>query len=260
MSNVIKAYSVRYDDEAKMTIDAGQKFDKELEVKRRLISHISEKQPEGFVEGLKAVVVEPLPDNEELKEKSKRIIEDAKDEAKKILSQTKRDAEQLKSDILAQAQKNGYEEGMLQVRKEVQKLKADYDDKARKLQEEYDSQVQNLEPQMVHIIAALVEKITGIIVEDKEEVILYLVSNAIKNMDKCDEYTIRVSKEDFEYVSMRKNLLISAIGREVPLYITDDPSLKKNHCLIETEQKVINCSLDVQLKNLLTDLKLIGSI
>lgn len=265
MSNVIKAYSVRYDDEAKKTIDTHLKVEKELDIKRSMFlktpaAKSETGMPEGFIEGLKAVVVEALPTNEDTIEKNSRITEEARAEAKKILDQAKKEAQQLHNDTFAAAQKKGYEEGMLQARKEIQKYKTEYDEKTRRLQKEYDDMFHSLEPQMAQIIAALVEKITGIVVEDKEEVILYLVTKAVKNMDKYDEYTIRVSKEDFEYISMRKNLLLGAIGREVPLYITEDPGLRRNQCLIETELKVINCSLDIQLNNLITDLKLIGRI
>ena len=260
MSNMIKAYDVRYDDEVKLTIDTHLRIDKQIEKKKVIAKQELPAPSEGFVEGLKVVVVETLSSEEETKEKALNITEDAKKEAKKILEQAKKEAEQLKADTLAEAQKKGYEEGILQVSKEAQKLKAELDEKSKTLQKEYEAMAGSLEPQMVQIIAALVMKITGIVVEDKEEIILYLVNKALKNMDKSDEYTIRVSKEDFEYISMRKNLLLGAIGRDVPLYINEDSSLKKNQCLIETEFTVINCSLDVQLNNLMTDLKLIGGI
>lgn len=260
MSNMIKAYSVRYADETKKTIDTHLRADKELEMKRSLAMRTVPSQQDGFVEGLRAVVVEALPSQEEIKENNAKAAEAARSEAKRILDQAKKEAEQIKSDALAAAQKKGYEDGIKQAQKESQRLKADYAERVKRLQEEYDSMYSSLEPRMAQIIAALVEKITGILAEDKEEVILYLVNKAIKNMDKSDEYTIRVSKDDFEYISMRKNLLLGAIGREVPLYITEDPALSKNQCLIETEWKVINCGLDIQLNNLLTDLKLLGGI
>lgn len=263
MSNMIKAYSVRYDDEAKKTIDTHLRIDKELEIKRTL----SQKQPaglpefqEGFVEGIQAVVVETLPTQEEMFEKTSQIAEEAMREAKQIVDQAKKEAEQIKNETYAAAQKKGYDDGMAQARKDAQRMKADFEAQHRQLQEEYEALAESMEPQMVQLIAALLEKITGIVIEGKEEVILYLIDKAIKNMDKSDEYTIRVSREDFEFVSMRKNLLLGAIGREVPLYITEDPYLKKNQCLIETDLKVINCSLDIQLNNLIMDLKLIGGI
>lgn len=264
MSNMIKAYSVRYDDDSKKTIDTHLRIDKEIEQKRNSVIRTAVFGQEGFVEGLKAVVVEALPDKEEIIENNRKVIEeaknDAKNEAKRLIDQAKKEVEQIKNDTMAAAQKKGYEEGIKQVQREAQKLKEDYEEKVRKLQSEYDTLFTSLEPQMAQIIAALVEKITGILVEDKEDVILYLINRTIKNMDKSDEYTIRVSRDDFEYISMRKNLLEGAIGREVTLYITEDPALKRNQCLIETETKVLNCSLDIQLNNLITDLKLLGGI
>jgi flagellar assembly protein FliH len=218
------------------------------------------KQPEGFVEGLKAVVVDALTSYEETNEMNTKAIEDATNEAKHILEQAKKEAEKMKQEAFAAAQKKGYEEGILKAKNETQKLKAEYEQKSSRLIQEYEAMTKEMEPQMVHIIASLVEKMTGIISQDREEVILYLVDKAIKNMDKSDQYTIKVSKEDFEYISMRKNLLLAAIGRETQLYITEDAGLKKNQCFIETDVKIINCSLDTQLNNLITDLKLIGGI
>ncbi len=260
MSNVIKAYSIRYEEETKKTIDTHLRIDKELEERRRAL--IAASQPdseEGFVEGIQALVVDQLPSESDT-EKAAKILEDAKAEAQSILNQAKKTAEALKNEAFSAAQKKGYEEGMLQARKEAEKLKAEYEAKARSLKEEYERMAYSMEPQIADIIAALVEKITGIVIEDREEVILYLVDKTLKNLEKCDEYTVRVSKEDFEFVSMRKNLLLAAIGREVPLYIVEDINLKKNQCLVETEYKVINCSLDVQLNNLIQDLKLIAGI
>ncbi len=263
MSNVIKAYTVRYDDEAKKTIDSHLRIDKELENRRVLASRAVSVAQEGFVEGLQALFVDSLEEEEQIEgvtEKASKILEDAELEAKQILEKAKNEAEKIKADTLAFATKKAYEDGMQQVKKEAQKLKAEHEAMVYQLQQEQEESRRNMEPQMVTIIASLLEKITGILVEDKEEVILNLVSRALRNMEKSDEYYIRVSKEDFEYVAMRKNLLLTAIGREVPLYVTEDTNLNKNQCIIETDNKVINCSLDVQLSNLITDLKLLASI
>ncbi len=261
MSNVIKAYTIRYEETSKKTIDTHTRIDKELEERRKKAVVAALPSTDGeFVEGIKALMIDPGPSQEELSERASSLIEDAREEASRILESAKAEAERIKSEAYSEGQKKGYGDGLLQNQKEMNKLKADYEEKARYLKQEYDKMAEALEPQMADLIASLVEKITGIVIEDKEEVILYLVDKALKNMDNSDEYTIKVSKEDFEYISMRKNLLLSAIGREVPLYIVEDANLKRNQCFIETELKVINCSLDIQLNNLIMDLKLIAGI
>ncbi|MDF2906550.1 MAG: hypothetical protein K0R34_1871 [Herbinix sp.] len=261
MSNVIKAYTIRYEETSKKTIDTHMRIDKELEERRSQIKIAALPLADGeFVEGIKAVVIDQGPTKEEIAEKAALLLEEAKNEANHILDHARKEAEKMKSEAYSEGQKKGYGDGLLQSQNEMNKLKSDYDEKSRHLKREYDEMATSLEPQMAEIIAVLVEKITGIVIEDKEEVILYLVDKTLKNIDKCDEYTIKVSKEDFEYISMRKNLLLGAIGREVPMYIVEDSSLKKNQCFVETELKVINCSLDVQLNNLIMDLKLIAGI
>jgi flagellar assembly protein FliH len=258
---VIKAYAIRYEEASKKTIDTHIRIDKELEERRKKAQIAALPNFNGeFVEGLRAVVIDQVPTMEENSEKASLILEDAKKEAGQILDAARKEAEIIKNEAYSEGSKKGYGDGLLQTQKELNKLKAEYDDKARHLKNEYEKMAASLEPQMVDIIAALLEKLTGIVIEDKEEVILYLVDKTLKNMDKCNEYTLKVSKEDFEYITMRKNQLLGAIGRDVPLYIVEDINLKKNQCLIETELKVINCSLDVQLSNLIMDLKLIAGI
>jgi flagellar assembly protein FliH len=258
---MIKAYTIRYEETSKKTIDTHMRIDKELEERRNQARLAALPTMDGeFVEGIKAVVIDQVPMSEEITEKASVLLEDAKKEANHILENAKIEAERIKREAYTEGQKKGYGDGLLQSQKEMNQHKAEYDEKSRHLKREYEEMTASLEPQMVDIIAALVEKITGIVVEDKEEVILYLVDKTLKNIDKCDEYTIKVSKDDFEYISMRKNLLLGAIGREVPLYIVEDINLKKNQCFIETELKVINCSLDIQLNNLIMDLKLIAGI
>ncbi len=261
LSNMIKAYSIRYEGDAKKTIDTHFRIDKELEERRSKALKVTLSQEDGeFVEGLNAVVVEALPTKEDINEKASVIISEAKIEAQIILEDAKKEAERIKNEAYAEASKKGYGDGLLKNQKEINQLKTDYEEKARRLKKEYEEMAASLEPEMADITARLVEKLTGVVIEDREEVILYLIDKTLKNLDKCNEYTVRVSKEDFEFVSMRKNLLLGAIGREVPLYIVEDANLTKNQCMIETELKVINCSLDVQLNNLIMDLKLIAGI
>lgn len=259
MSNVIKAYTVRYDDVSKITIDTHFKIDKALEEKRSHIIPVDERPSGEFMEGLNAVVIDPLPSVEETSEKASVILEDAKNEAKAIIERAKKEAEQIKSEAFSAAQKKGYDEGILQTKREAQRLSAEYNEKEKGLQMEFEALAASLEPQMAQVIAELVEKMTGILVSDREDIILYLINKAMKNLDKSDSYNIKVSSEDYDYVNTNKELLQNLVN-DRPLYITEDPSLIKNQCMIETDLRIIDCSLDHQLNNLITDLKLLGGI
>ncbi len=259
MSNVIKAYSVRFEEEAAITIDTHLKRDSDINEKRNFRIAPAE-EPCGFVEGIKAVVVEQLPTEAETQEKTAKILEDARREAKAILDKARLEAEQMKAEASALAKKTGYEDGLRQSATEYQKKLAELEQQKLKLSEEYQTRLAQLEPKTAGLLADLIEKLTGILVEEQRDVILYLVEKAFLELDKADSYTIRISKEDYELVAGRRDYLIGLSGREVTLYITEDSGLSKNQCLIETDLKVINCSLDVQLTNLINDLKLLGGL
>jgi flagellar assembly protein FliH len=242
-------------------------IDTHLRVQQQISERIPHKlvdsaeSSDGFVAGLDAVLVERLiMDEGDQPELVNQTPEEAKIEADQILENAKKEAEQYKSQLYEEAKKKGYEEGFNKGKQESLKQKADYESKMGLLQKEYEKMVDQLEPQFVDIMASLIEKITGVLVEDKEDVILYLVRKALLNSDKSMDYSIKVSNDDYEYLYSRKNDLLNVFSQEVNLNIMEDGNLSKNQCLIETEDRVINCSLDVQLSNLITDLKLLGKV
>ncbi len=256
MSNVIKAYTVYYDKSITKTIDSHESW-KEKEILARKSMPADVGKTEGFVSGLDAVQVKELP-SEEQKEKSGQMIENAKKEAKQILEQAKQEALQSRKEIYEEAKKKGYEDGIASGVQKLQEKTEEADNKLVQLQKDYEAMVKELEPQIAEIIAELVENVTGIFIEDRKDVIVYLVEKALKNQERCNDFTIRVSKEDYDFVSRNKDRILTSVGREIRLRITEDAALVKNECFIETDLCVINCSLEEQMANLIKDIRLLG--
>ncbi|NLL72024.1 MAG: hypothetical protein GX237_00655 [Clostridiales bacterium] len=256
MSNIIKAYAIQYKSDNKVTIDYK---DKDEEIQSKLLSKV----PQGFIEegfnqGIEAEVVEVLPTQEEEMERAEAIIDKAKKEAESILEEAENEANRLKEDALRKANQQGYEEGLEKGRQEIEQIKSKLEDKQRQLEEEYKSLLAGMEDQVSEIIASLITKLTGILVDDKMDIINYLVEKALFGNDNLDNYLIRVSHEDIDTLTLKKEDIEEIVGKEVQ--IIADSKLTKNQCLIETESKVIDCSLDVQLSKLITDLRMISSI
>lgn len=257
MSNVIKSYTIRYEPTKKMTLDYKDR-DEELQAKRN--QRLSVPQIDGgFEEGLKAIVVDPVDTEEEKRKNAELIIENAEAEAANIIEAAKKEAMRIKEDTLEKSRKQGYEDGLKKGSLEIERLKRDLLEQQRLQREEYKSILEGLEGQVSELIISLITKLTGIFVEDKSDIILYLVEKALANNDnKAEDYTIRVSRDDFEILSSKKDYIEGVVGRNIQIIV--DGQLGKNQCLIETESKVINCSLDVQLNNLIKDLRLLSSI
>ena len=260
LSNVIKANTVYYDKNLTKTIDSHQNWKKKESLLKKSAQNTEHKKEpiDGFVKGLDAVQVKEIPSEEELLERSNKIIENAKSEASQILEQAKQEAATKQKKIYAEAKKKGYEDGVASGSLELKKKMDEVEDGKIQLQKEFETMVKELEPQIADIIASLVERITGLVVSDRKEVIIYLIEKALSKQDKCDDFKLRISNEDYDFVSKAKDTILASIGRDVTLKIIEDASLEKNQCLIETDLCVIDCGLDEQLKNLIMDIKLLG--
>jgi flagellar assembly protein FliH len=238
-----------------MTLDYKAR-DEELQTKR--LSKLPQlHKVEGFEEGLQAIVIDHIVSEEDHKKKADLIIENAKKEAAALLDGAKVEARQLKKVTEEAAQMQGYDEGIRKGDQKIQQLKDDLVEQQKQSEEEYQGILKGISGQVTDLLVSLITKLTGIFVENKTDIILHLVEKALMNNDSKDDYTIRVSREDEDVISSKKEYIERIIGRDIQIMM--DPLLVKNQCLIETESKLIDCSLDVQLNSLITDLKLLSS-
>ena len=135
-----------------------------------------------------------------------------------------------------------------------------YSEEQKKLlEEEYQKNAKLLEPQFADLTMKLVEKLTGVVAEDKKDLILYLISKTLKPIRGPKQFLIRVSEEDAPVVTQNKDALISLLAEDCTLEIFEDATLHKNQCFIETEDRLLDVSLDVQLKSLSEHLKMLAN-
>lgn len=213
-----------------------------------------------FTEGLAAALV-----NSNLREQTQEaalayeeIIKRANEEAERIIEEGKEEAKRHKEAIYMEAREKGYGDGLIAGEEEVLRAKKEAEEVCEQYRLETEREIAELEPKFAEIISLLVEKITGIITEDRKEVISHLIHRAIQTSYDSKSYLIKVSKEDYEYVRSKKEELIELILGDASLEVIKDNSLGKNQCLIETETSVIDCSLDVQLQRLKEDIRLLS--
>lgn len=155
--------------------------------------------------------------------------------------------------------KQGYEEGFHQAQ---ETLEAEYQQKQEELerleqkrQDNYEMQMQELEPKLLDVILTVVEKVFHIQFKDKREILLYLVGNAIANIEGSKSFRIRIGIDQKEFIEFHKEEILDRVGHDMSLEIVSDIALSGNQCIIETETGVFDCSMDVQLKNLIKDLR-----
>lgn len=217
-----------------------------------------------FEDGLSVISMNEVMDqerrklSEQLQQEQEEILENARQEAEQILAEAQNQADTIKEEAREAGKQQGIEEGRLEAEQELVQMKQALQNEHNARLQELDEQERGMEPAFADIVVSLVHKLTGVVCEDKKDVILYLIGNAVKNLGKTKQMMIRVSKADMGRVSAKKATFKAIAGDVIEFDIMEDDNLSENQCIIETENKIIDCSLDVQLQNLEQHIKMLA--
>jgi len=195
---------------------------------------------------------------EEAHNEADRIIAEAREEAERILEEARENAEAEGESIREDAKAAGYEDGLARAEDRIAEIHAEAEAKKEEYRAEYEKQVEELEPAFVELVINYVKKLTGIYNEDKQEIILHLIDDAFKGQRGTENFIIRVSEADYPIVAYSREVIRGYISDESSLEIVADKMLEKSQCLIETESRIYDCSLDEQLTSLIEDIRLLA--
>ncbi len=196
---------------------------------------------------------------ENARKEAEDILNDARLSTLRLRDEAKAETEREKNEILAQARQQGYEEGVARARTEVEAIEREYQEKARQLEAAYQEQIDVLEPQFIDNITGLYEYIFHVDLSAYREILVHLISAAIRKLEGSHDFMIHVSKEDYPYVSMQKKQMLSgAVSSNCNVDVMEDMSLEKNQCMIETESGIYDCGLDTQMSELVRKLRLLA--
>ena len=273
LSNVIKAAAVTYTQEIR-TIDSNLReggFTRLAVEKRANVS--GGEVTEGFKPGIPGIFsdqggVEPedVPEDlaaefaaekarlEQLKKEAEDVLSDAREEVKKLLAGAKVDAEEIRK----QAYADGLRQGEQKAKEKYDSMKVGLEAEVKRQKEDYERQVSELEPTFAEILIKLLEKLTGVILAEKQGIIAYLLEQAIRGIEPGMTYLVHVSAEDFPLANSKKGELLRDLKEGAVLEIIEDRTMQKGQCIIETDSRIFDCGIDTQMKNLAGDLRLLA--
>ena len=269
MSNLVKFNRVVVREDNTLVIDSNKMVEDIIEQQRQLnlASRASEPDKDGFVCGLDAITVEQLVADDidaGTSESARNIISEAEMRAQDIVSAAEKEAELIRKTAYDEAYAKGTDaasaksEALIASRKK--ELEKEYEIKRAELQEEYERKKAEIEPELVDTLLDIYSKITGAIAEDRKDMILKLVDSVMRNADLCKEFIIKVSDEDYKFLISNKDKIYNASSPDIHIDICKDASMKRNQCIIETDAGVFDCSLDIQLENLASDIRLLSCL
>ena len=278
MSNLLKRSSVINKDER--VIDYNDLIKKKIQA--IMESKHNEMDADGFINGLHADVVEELISDDDTadaltddaamgEQQAAASLENANAEAERIIEEARLQAEQIIADAnknadaaFEEAKQNGYYEGNEKAQEEMNikqaQLEVKFDNKRKELEQEYNNLKESIEPELVEVITDVFRKVTGVVAEDNQEIILHLINDVMHNADGSRDYVIKVSPDDYKFLVNNQGKIYCAMSREVNIDIVEDATLERNQCMIETNTGIFNCSLDIELNNLIKNIKLLSCV
>lgn len=266
MSNLLKFNSIIVNEQNKMIIDSNKMVEEILNTKKRNFAVAADTpDADGFVCGLNAATVEQLvADEAENDDEQNQIMEEASLKAEQILEEARREAEQIKETARKEGYEAGYGEGTADADKilsdRLTELENKMTDKQYLLEKEYQRKKAEAEPELAEALLTLFEKVIGVLAKDKHDLILHLINSVMENVELSKEFTIHVSEADYRFVDTNRDLIYGAATPDFHIEICKDSKLEKNQCIIETDAGVFDCSLDIQLENLIQEIKILSCI
>ncbi|MBO5209173.1 MAG: hypothetical protein J6B68_07505 [Lachnospiraceae bacterium] len=282
--NLYKSNWVVVQNDDKCVIDSNSKLAKRIEELEELRLHraaapIGESEEDGFTSGLEGEQIDALlydgeesgnvikapeeaidvPDLEEIRAQAEAEIEAAHAEVEQIKQLAREEIELQRREVLEEAKRNGYDEGLKRAQLEADKMRKELEAERTRLEKNYEQMVEQLEPQFVDTITAIYNHIFQVELQNERNILVHLIETTLRKVESSRTFIVHVSKEDYPYVSMQKKALTEgAVSGRGVVEIIEDVTLRKNECMIETDGGIFDCGLGTQLEGLTNKLKVLS--
>ncbi|MCM1495361.1 MAG: FliH/SctL family protein [Bacteroides sp.] len=268
MSNLYKSGFIAFSEQSTLVIDANQnrvlrQLEEQAKARQEAEAGEAEAGPEGAGDSFQSFEIENI-DMINVRAQADAIFEDARTAAEKIIEEARAQAlilkEEAKQNGMEEGYRKGYEEAQAQLDAREEELQNRYESIRQQLEEDYEQQLREAEPKLVDVICRLLHKLTGVLVEEQQDVLVHIIDNAMKDIESSGKISIKVSEEDYADVYSHFDWIRQLVNSNVEVELVSDAKLEKLECLIETESGIINCGLSEQLDHLITSLQLLAKV
>ncbi|MCM1246484.1 MAG: FliH/SctL family protein [Roseburia sp.] len=193
----------------------------------------------------------------EAEEEADHLKEQAREEAARIRDEAVVAAEAARNRGYEEGKEEGYQEGMELAKQEIAQREQELAEQERSQKEELTECILSIEEKYVDIVISLVKKLTGVVIEGKDDLILYLIQRAASELETSENYRIRVSSDDIYFLESHRAELSDSLGEDSFLEFVEEKGLEKGQCIIETDSQMADCGFETQLNTLIYDLKML---
>ena len=160
---------------------------------------------------------------------------------------------------MEQGRQEGYNVGYQEGAAAAQALSEDIERQREGLEKEYQQMVDELEPEMVDVLTQIYEHVFNIEIREDKGIILHLLKTTLSRIEPGRDLIVHVSSDDYDDIIDEREVLDACItSPNTTMEIIEDPLLKENECMIESDSGVFDCSLGVELSEITRKLKLLS--
>jgi type III secretion protein L len=163
------------------------------------------------------------------------ILDEANKQARYIIDTAEKDAIGIKK----KAEEEGYSNGLKPFNKHI----IHFDDKIKLLRSE-------LQISILPLVFKTTKRIIGSALTKHPELVVDIVSNAIKNVTSNQEIKIFVHKDDLHYIEEKKEELKNLFEHVDAFDIEVRKDVERGSCIIQTEKGILNATLENQFSAL----------
>ena len=200
---------------------------------------------------------ERLEQKKEAEQQAEWILSEAREQAARIQEEAEQQAEEVRQAAMEEGRRLGREEGLAVAEEELKQAQADIEEAQHLLEEEHRQMASVMEAQYVGILCDLIQKLTGVLLEDRKDVLLHLIRSAVSEIEPSSHYTLRVASEDLPMVEGHLHEIMMNMASGVSIDVKEEKGIDRNECIIETDTQMIDGGFQTQLDNLITTLHML---
>lgn len=261
LSNLYKQWYVRTENANTRVIDSDALMAEYLKKNNHpAVKKTNAAETGGFAEGIIAAdangVIKAEVDAAELAEKeAERILAKAREEAEKLLKQAGAEADGIRETAKNKGCRDGQKRLNQELTERQAQLEDDYQKKLTGLETSYRDKMINMEKELVDVILEVFNKVFHIQFDNKKHILMSLINDAILDIEGEKRFRIKVAESNVVFLENHKEDIMDRVGHDIELEILADSTMDGNDCTIETDSGVFECSIGVQLENLLKDIR-----
>lgn len=184
------------------------------------------------------------------REEAENIVKEAQLEAIRFMEEAQREIESSRNAVEDEARKQGYEDGLNAAQKQYEDLLQEAELIREQAKMEYKETLAGIENDALEMIMDIARNVIGTDLSFNKEDMLYLVKQAFDKCTNKESIILRISPEDYEYITQNKERLSAMVEGLGEFEIKRDASMKPGACIVETPLGNIDAGVETKLRKM----------